>query len=102
MFPQMYDGKIHPDEWLKQVQTYCFLKKITESNEIKFAKMMIDSTIDIPQSVTSLSELIIALKKDVSYTVFKNTNKRKLHALKYKGENVGGDTAKFIDIFRKL
>ncbi|GBB91960.1 hypothetical protein RclHR1_19440001 [Rhizophagus clarus] len=101
MTPQVYDGNIHPDEWLKQFNTYCFLKNITTHN-VKFAKMMIDSTINIPKDATSLTEIISALKTDVSFTIFKNTNKRKLQALKYKSENVGGNTAKFIDTFRKL
>ncbi|PKK61220.1 hypothetical protein RhiirC2_856393 [Rhizophagus irregularis] len=101
MILQVYDGNIHPDEWLKQFNTYCFLKEITENN-IKFAKMMIDSTINVPKDVTSLTEIISALKVDASFTIFKNTNKRKLQILKYKSEKVGGDTAKFIDTFRKL
>jgi hypothetical protein len=101
MTPQLYDGTIHPDEWLKQFNTYCFLKSITTHN-VKFAKMMIDSTINVPKDATSLTELISALKTDVSFTIFKNSNKRKLQALKYKYENVGGDTAKFVDTFRKL
>ncbi|CAB4411522.1 unnamed protein product [Rhizophagus irregularis] len=101
MILQVYDGNIHPDEWLKQFNTYCFLKEITENN-IKFAKMMIDSTINVPKDVTSLTEIISALKVDASFTIFKNTNKRKLQILKYKSENVGGDTAKFIDTFHLI
>ncbi|RIA91132.1 hypothetical protein C1645_131897 [Glomus cerebriforme] len=103
MVPQLYDGNIHPNEWLNQIKTYCFLKQITESKDIiKFAKMMVDSTIYIPSDITSLNELIDVLKADISFTIFKNTNKRKLQALRYKSENVGGDTSKFIGTFRKL
>jgi len=102
MIPQVYDGNIHPDEWLNQIQTYCFLKKIKKDDDVIFAKMMIDSTICVPKDVISLTELVSALKNDVSFTVFKNTNRRKLQILKYKSENMGGDTAKFIDTFRKL
>jgi hypothetical protein len=101
MILKVYDGNIHPDEWLRQFNTFCFLKKITEDN-VKFAKMMIDSTIHVPKDVTSLKELSSALKSEVSFTIFKNTSKRKLKVLKYKSENVGGDTSKFIDTFRKL
>src|SRR3954447_6808428 len=101
MKPQMYDGNIHPNEWLKQVQTYCFLKQIKDGKDIEFAKMMIDSTINIPK-IASLDELVNALQNDVSFEIFKHANKRKLDVLKYKGENVGGDTAKFVDTFRKL
>ncbi|CAB4388948.1 unnamed protein product [Rhizophagus irregularis] len=101
MLLQVYDGNIHPDEWLRQFNAYCFLKKITEDN-VKLAKMMIDSTIHVPKDITSLTELVSALKAEVSFTVFKNTSKRKLQVLKYKSENIGGDTSKFIEIFRKL
>ncbi|RGB27670.1 hypothetical protein C1646_768795 [Rhizophagus diaphanus] len=101
MLLQVYDGNIHPDEWLRQFNAYCFLKKITDGN-VKLAKMMIDSTIHVPKDVTSLTELVSALKAEVSFTVFKNTNKRKLQVLKYKSENIGGDTSKFIETFRKL
>ncbi|CAB4408422.1 unnamed protein product [Rhizophagus irregularis] len=49
-----------------------------------------------------LKQFNTALKVDASFTIFKN-NKRKLQILKYsKSENVGGDTAKFIDTSRKL
>ncbi|GBB96739.1 hypothetical protein RclHR1_02820002 [Rhizophagus clarus] len=102
MILQVYDGNIHPDEWLRQFNTYCLLNKITEDKDkLELAKMMIDSTIDVG-NVKSLPELIEALKKEVSFPVFKNTNKRKLQVLKYKGENAGGDTSKFIETFRKL
>src|SRR5581483_9550082 len=43
-----------------------------------------------------------ALKEDITFTVFKNTNKRKLQSLKYVPEKEGGDTSKFISTFRKL
>ena len=36
------------------------------------------------------------------FTVFKNTNRRKLKSLKYVPEREGGDTSKFISTFRKL
>src|SRR5438045_2745620 len=98
---QMYDGNVHPNEWLKQIQTYCFLKQIKEGRDVEFAKMMIDSTIHIPK-ITSLDELVNALQNDISFKIFKHSNKRKLGILKYKGENAGGDTAKFVDTFRKL
>ncbi|CAG8441445.1 6593_t:CDS:2 [Funneliformis caledonium] len=81
----IYDGNIHPNEWLKQIQTYCFLKKITKDEEIlKFAIMMIDSTINIPEKLTSLDELINALKQD------------------HIPEAQGGETSKFINTFRRL
>src|SRR5271156_5995893 len=42
------------------------------------------------------------VKKDVTFTVFKNSNKRKLLSLKYISERDGGDTLKFISDFSKL
>ncbi|GBB91961.1 hypothetical protein RclHR1_19440002 [Rhizophagus clarus] len=103
MILQVYNGNIHPDEWLRQFITFCFLEKITDDTDrFNLAKMMIDSIIHIPEGVTSLEDLISALKMEVSFSVFKNTNKRKLQVLKYKGENVGGDSSKFIETFRKL
>ncbi|PKY41576.1 hypothetical protein RhiirA4_539709, partial [Rhizophagus irregularis] len=63
LLQMIYDGNIHPDEWLRQFNTYCFLKKITEDN-VKLAKMMIDSTIHVPKDVTSLTELVSALKAE--------------------------------------
>ena len=38
----------------------------------------------------------------ISFTVFKNTNKRTLQLLKYIPEKKGGDTSRFISTFRKL
>jgi hypothetical protein len=101
MNPQMYDGSIHPNEWLRKVQTYCFLKHIKEGRDVEFAKMLVDSTIDVSKNITSLDELVSALKNDISFKIFKQANKRKLFTLKYKGENIG-DTIKFVDTFRKL
>ena len=38
---------------------YCFLKQIIKEEDIlRLAKMMIDTSINIPDSVTSLDELI--------------------------------------------
>ncbi|CAG8571239.1 8966_t:CDS:2 [Funneliformis caledonium] len=87
----IYDGNIHPNEWLKQVQAYCSLNKITKDEEIlKFTIIVIDSTIKIPEKITSLDELINALKQDISYSIF---NK--------KMENVNS-TSELIDEFGKF
>ncbi|CAB5384887.1 unnamed protein product [Rhizophagus irregularis] len=47
-------------------------------------------------------ELCNALKEDISFTVFKCTNKRLLESLKYIPEKEGGNTSEFISDFRKL
>ena len=65
-------------------------------------RSLIDSTIKLPTKIDNFEELGNALKEDVSFTIFKNTNKRKLQSLKYIPEREGGDTSKFISDFRKL
>ena len=102
MDPPMYDGNIHPNRWLKQVQVYCSLKKIGKDEILEFAKMMIDSEINIPESITCLDELVNVLKQDISFSIFKNTNQRKLQSLKYLPEEKGGETSKFVSDFRKF
>src|SRR5436190_24386501 len=84
-----YDGNIHPDEWINNIQ-------------LNNAKSLVDSTISLPTGINSFEELRNALKEDISFTTFKNTNKRKLHSLKYIPERKGGNTSKFISNFRKL
>src|SRR3954451_3601699 len=101
MKPSKYDGNVHPNEWLKQIQIYCFLKQIIKEDDIlKLAKMMIDTSINIPESVTSLDELINTLKQNPSFSIFKVSCKRKLQVLRYQiGKD---DIAKFITAFRTL
>ena len=61
-----------------------------------------DSTIKLPTGIDNYEKLRNALKEDISFTVFKNTNKRILQSLKYIPERKGGNTSKFISEFRKL
>ncbi|GBB91305.1 hypothetical protein RclHR1_01850015 [Rhizophagus clarus] len=103
MEPPIYDGRIHPSEYIKKMHTYCNFRQITNEQEIlKFAIMNIDSTIDIPKNITSFDALINALKGHISFVIFKNSRKRKLEVLKYVTEREGGDTANFVTEFRKL
>ncbi|CAB4389074.1 unnamed protein product [Rhizophagus irregularis] len=103
MEPPIYDGRIHPNEYIKKMRTYCNFRQITNEQEIlKFAIMNIDSTIDIPKNITSFDALINALKGHISFNIFKNSCKRKLEVLKYVTEREGGDTANFVTEFRKL
>src|SRR5581483_3447398 len=98
-----YTGESHPAEYIREMRAYCNFKNITEEEEIlKFSKMMVDSTIDIPPNVDSCDELIKALKSHISFPIFINSCKRKLHLLKYSSEREGGDTPKFITNFRAL
>ncbi|GBC02559.1 hypothetical protein RclHR1_04690010 [Rhizophagus clarus] len=103
-FPK-YDGNIHPNEWINDFQNYLKLITVNNNNKIEsldIAISLIDPTISLPTGIDSFDKLRNALKKDISFDVFKNTNKRKLQSLKYNSERKGGDTSKFISTFRKL
>ena len=99
-FPK-YDGSIHPDEWINDIQIYLELKHPV--HYLKTAISLVDSTIiSLPAKIDTIKELCDALKEDISFTVFKGTNKRLLQLLKYIPEREGGNTSKFISNFRKL
>src|SRR3954453_20594132 len=98
-----YDGNIHPDEWISDIQKYFKLRKIDVDDYLEIATLLVDSTIiSLSTEIDSFEKLRNALKEDISFTVFKNTNKRKLQSLKYIPEQEGGDTSKFISNFHKL
>src|SRR5581483_10925044 len=98
-----YDGNIHPDEWINDLQTYLIIKNLKDRvTDINIAKSLLDTTITLPTGIDDFEKLRGALKEDISFTVFKNTNKRKLQSLKYVHERDGGDTSKFVSNFRKL
>ncbi|GES94974.1 hypothetical protein GLOIN_2v1767419 [Rhizophagus clarus] len=96
-----YDGNIHPDEWINNVQRYFKLKKI-DHDCLSIAISFVDPIITLPAEIDSLEKLCSVLKEDISFTIFKNTNERMLRSLKYVPENKGGNTSKFISKFRKL
>ena len=96
-----YSGTTHPEEWLKQVQACCYLKQITNEQKIlKICKLMIDSTITIPNEINSFSELIKALKSHTTFNIFKNSCKRKLQVMRYNPEQEENYTATFLANFR--
>jgi len=98
-----YNGTIHPEEWLKQIQTLCYLKGIENEQKIfKICKLMIDSTITIPNEINSLGELIKALKSHSTFKIYKDTCRKKLKFLRYTSEKDGGNTATFLANFRSL
>ncbi|RIA89715.1 hypothetical protein C1645_824410, partial [Glomus cerebriforme] len=75
-----YFGTIHPEEWLKQVKAQCYLKDIEDEQKIlKICKLMIDSTITIPNEINTFDELIKALKSHTTFNIFKDSCKVKLH-----------------------
>src|SRR2546421_8436442 len=96
---QKYDGNIHPDEWINDVIT-----NFNHNSSYNFdtAKSLVDSVIKLPDVINTFEELRNALKEDISFTIFKNTNIRMLKSLKYIPEREGGKTSKFILDFCKL
>src|ERR1044072_1271535 len=95
-----YNGTIHPDEWINDIHRYC---ETTTIAGLDSAKSFVDSTIiSLPTGIDSLEKLRDALKEDISFTLLKNVNKKKLQLLKYIPERKGGNTLNFISNFRKL
>ena len=95
-----YDGNIHPDEWINEIQKYHTYGGYYELSNIAIS--LVSSTISLPTGINNLEELRNALKEDISFTVFKHTNKRLLQSLRFYPERKGGNNSKFISEFRKL
>ncbi|GBB86653.1 hypothetical protein RclHR1_13010009 [Rhizophagus clarus] len=100
-FPK-YDGIIHPNEWINDIQKYFVLRKIDKGEGLRIAILSVDSIITLPSEIDSFEQLLDYLKKDVSFKVFKSKNERILQSLKYVPERKGGNIMKFISNFRKL
>ncbi|PKK61051.1 hypothetical protein RhiirC2_761138, partial [Rhizophagus irregularis] len=81
-FPK-YDGNIHPDEWINDIQKFRHIHNLNDFNILKTAILLIDPTIKLPAKISNIEELRNALKGNISFAVFRNTNKRKLQLLKY-------------------
>ncbi|CAG8646982.1 8754_t:CDS:2 [Funneliformis caledonium] len=94
-----YDENIHPDEWINDVQNYLYRKG---KLYLSYVIPLVDLIIKLPTGIDSFEKLRSALKEHLSFTVFKNTNKRKLQLLKYITEREGGETSTFISKFCKL
>jgi len=97
-----YNGNIHPDEWINDIQKFRYIWKLDYKEFLKIAISLVDPTIKLPAEISNIEELRNALKENISFAMFKNTNKRKLQLLKYIPESRGGDTSKFISNFLKL
>jgi hypothetical protein len=100
-FPK-YDGSIHPDEWINDIKKYYNMWEDNYGGFLNTAKSLINPTIKLPTEINDLEELRNALKNDITFTVFKDSNKRKLQLLNYKSEREGGNTLKFITDFCNL
>ncbi|GBB92161.1 hypothetical protein RclHR1_19740003 [Rhizophagus clarus] len=99
-FPK-YDGNIHPDEWIKDIQKYYYVWQNNYGGFLNTAISLVDPTIKLPTEINDIENLHNALKEDVSFKVFKIINKRKLESLKYDSKK-DGKNSKFILKFRKL
>ncbi|GBB86647.1 hypothetical protein RclHR1_13010003 [Rhizophagus clarus] len=98
----VYDGNIHPYEWIINIQKYFELRKIDINDCLEIAIVSVNPTISLPAYIDSIEDLYNALKEDISFAIFKNTNKKMLKFLKYVPESKGGNTSTFISRFRKL
>jgi len=98
-----YIGTIHPEEWLKQIQTHCHLKDITDEQKIlNICKFKIGSSINIPNDINTLDKLVKTLKSHSTFNIFKDSCKMKLKAMKYIPEKEENYTATFLANFRSL
>jgi hypothetical protein len=98
-----YIGTIHPDEWLKQIQTYCYLKDIADEQKIlKICKFKIGSSINIPNDIDTLDKLIKFLKSHSTFSIFKDSCEMKLQAMRYIPYEEENYTATFLANFRSL
>jgi hypothetical protein len=97
-FP-LYNSTIHPEEWLRQVQTKCILANIkTDKDVLKLCKLNISSEIQIPEDINNINDLIKALKAHPTFSIYKNDCKEKLDNMIFEG----GDTAQFLADVRAL
>ena len=88
-----YTGTVHPEEWLKQVQAYCYLKDIEDEQKIlKFCKFMIDTNIIIPDGIKSFDELVKALKSHPTFKIYKDSCK----IIKKLKLNLGSDLENYL------
>ena len=99
---QKYNGNIHPDEWINDIIANFNYNNKDIVNSFNIAKSLVDPAIKLPAEVDDYEKFHDIFKEDISFTIFKNTNKRMLKFLKYVTEREGGKTSKFISDFRKL
>lgn len=97
-----YNATVHPEDWIREVQTVCLISNIRQERDIlRLCKLNIDNSITISNDISSLNELIKALKSHSTFEIYKDGIKRKLDQMKFEGSE-GGDTTKFLAEFRSL
>src|SRR3954452_24843647 len=82
-----YDGNVHPDEWINDIRKCFNLMQMNHVNDyeeyyVEVAISLVHPAIKLP-SINDYKELSNALKEDISFMIFKITNKAKLQALRY-------------------
>jgi hypothetical protein len=98
----IYNGTVHPDEWLNQVQTRCLINNIRNDKEIlKLCKLNISLSITFPNEINTLDELSKALKAHPTFVIYKNGRKKKLDKMKFEGGE-DEDSTQFLSDFRSL
>ena len=75
-----YDGNIHPDEWINDIQNHFKVKQVSSDLCLEVAMSLVVPTIPLPAGIDSFEKLRNALKEDVSFILFKDTNKRILQS----------------------
>ncbi|RIA86203.1 hypothetical protein C1645_741010 [Glomus cerebriforme] len=94
-----YDGTIHPEEWVQQIQLSFYDKNTKNEQEIvNYCKLLIHPSINILPETKSFIELINDLKSDISYDFFKMSVKNKIQ---FNSTNEQ-ETLKFLNNFRQL
>ncbi|PKK80977.1 hypothetical protein RhiirC2_186223 [Rhizophagus irregularis] len=98
-----YNGTCHPNEYVKQMRAYCKINRITSEPDIlELCILMINSSIYIPEGIDNLDKLVRALSSHPTFSIFKDSCKRKLQVMKYIPEEEGNYTATFLADFRSL
>ncbi|GBB84816.1 hypothetical protein RclHR1_01140005 [Rhizophagus clarus] len=98
-----YNGTVHPEEWLKQVQTICIINKIRQERDIlKLCKLNIDTSIILPNKTNTLDKLAKVLKAHFTFEIYKSGCKHRLDQMSSQGNDKVGDITKFLANFRSL
>ncbi|RGB41938.1 hypothetical protein C1646_751552 [Rhizophagus diaphanus] len=94
-----YYATVHPQEWVKQVQTTCLINNTRQETDIlKLCKLNIDLQISIPNEINTLKELVNALKTHPTFERYKSSRKYILDQMRFQGD----DATKFLAEFRSL
>ncbi|PKC16660.1 hypothetical protein RhiirA5_394194 [Rhizophagus irregularis] len=90
------------NEWINDIKKYYNIWEDNYGGFLNTAKSLINPIIKLPTEINDLEKLRDILKKDITFTLFKNVNKRKFQSLKYIPERDGGDNLKFFTCFHNL